>query len=238
MKKIPLGVCLCFNILLLSAQENEIKSWNAVEYKMDISKKWSIDFSQHYRLKEDLSVVDNIITQTEVYFKPAKRWKLAAQFRYNYRNDTKGGIQGFENMLRYRFGLEKKVKVKPGNLEFRVMYQDRFSLDRENRSKKVIRYRPSFEWKIKNWSYDPKFYFEYLDEQGGDEQKSFRYGLGTKVKLKKTQALAIRYFYQRSTETFRANRSAHVLSLKYVLSQKKKKVEKKKKKPEAPKLDV
>ena len=110
------------------------------------------------------------------------------------------------------------------------MYQDRFSLDRDNRSKKVVRYRPSFEWKIKNWSYDPKFYFEYLDEQGGDEQKSFRYGLGTKVKLKKTQALAIRYFYQRSTETFHANRSAHVLSLKYVLSQKEKESRKKRRK--------
>ena len=30
------------------------------------------------------------------------------------------------------------------------MYQNRYSIDRENRSKKVVRYRPSFEWKIKN----------------------------------------------------------------------------------------
>lgn len=229
MKKILLCCLFCLSVLSLQAQENELKSWNAVEYKMDINKKWSVDFSQHYRLKEDLSLVDNIITQTELYYKPAKRWKLAAQFRYNYRNDTNGGIQGFENMLRYRLGVEKKVKVKPGNLEFRVMYQDRFSLDRDNRSKKVVRYRPSFEWKIKNWSYDPKFYFEFLDEQGGDEQKSYRYGVGTKAKFSKTQALAIRYFYQRSTEAFRANRSAHVFSLKYVFSQKKKKEKKEEK---------
>ena len=32
--------------------------------------------------------------------------------RYYYRNDNKGGIQGFENMLRYRLGLEKKFKLK------------------------------------------------------------------------------------------------------------------------------
>ena len=64
--------------------------------------------------KKDLSLVDNIITQTEFYYKPAKRWKLAAQFRYNYRNDTNGGIQGFENMLRYRLGVEKKSRSNRG----------------------------------------------------------------------------------------------------------------------------
>ena len=52
--------------------------------------------------------MDNIITQTELYYKPVKRLKIAAQFRYNYRNDTNGRIQGFENMLRYRIGAEKK----------------------------------------------------------------------------------------------------------------------------------
>ena len=70
--------------------------------------------------KRGLSLVDNIITQTELYYKPAKRWKLAAQFRYNYRNDTNGGIQGFENMLRYRLGSREKSQGQTG--EFRIPY--------------------------------------------------------------------------------------------------------------------
>lgn len=217
-------VVLIFSLgwLTMKAQESEFKSWNAVEYGMDINKKWSIDFSQHFRLKDNLEETDNIITQTEVYYKPAKRWKVAAQLRYNYRNDTNGGIQGFENMLRYRVGVEKKFKIKPGNFELRAMYQDRFSIDRPNRSKKVVRYRSLFEWKIKNWSYDPKFFIEYLDEQKGDDQKSYRFGVGTKAKFSKTRALAIRYFYQLSSQPFREDRTAHVFSLKYVFSKKKK----------------
>ena len=101
------------------------------------------------------------------------------------------------------------------------MYQDRFSIDRPNRSKKVVRYRSLFEWKIKNWSYDPKFYIEYLDEQKGDDQ-SYRFGVGTKAKFSKTRALAIRYFYQLSSQPFREDRTAHVFSLKYVFSKKEK----------------
>ncbi|MDA0774609.1 MAG: DUF2490 domain-containing protein [Bacteroidetes bacterium] len=218
-----------FSALNLQAQENEFKAWNTIEYGMDISKKWSIDLSQHFRLKEGLKTVDSYITQTELYYKPAKEWKISTQFRYYYRNDTKGGIQGFENMLRYRVGIEKKFKTKPGNFEFRTMYQNRFSIDRTNRSKKAVRYRSLFEWKIKNWSYDPKFYFEYIDEIKGDDQKSYRYGVGTKIKFTDTRALSVRYFFERKVEPFHLDRSAHVLSLNYAFSKKEKEQAKEKK---------
>ena len=118
MKNIVFFTAFIFLCTTLQGQENEFKSWNAIEYGLDINKKWAIDFSQHYRLKEDLTLVDNIITQTELYYKPVKRLKIAAQFRYNYRNDTNGRIQGFENMLRYRIGAEKKNKSKTGKFCF------------------------------------------------------------------------------------------------------------------------
>lgn len=231
MKKKLLGLAIILLCQLsINAQENEIKSWSAIEYGLTLNKKWSLDLSQHLRLKEDLAVVDNYITQTEVYYKPAKRWKISVQMRYYYRNDNKGGIQGFENMLRYRFGLEKKFKLKPGNLELRGAYQNRFSIDRENRTKKDWRFRPLFEWKIKNWSYDPKFYFEYIKEVGGDEQQSYRYGVGSKIKFSDNQGLSVRYFYQKATYAHKQQTFTHVLSLKYAFKKAKKKEEDKKEK--------
>ena len=231
MKKKTLSLAIILlGFLTINAQESEIKSWSAVEYGFTINKKWSLDLSQHLRLKEDLAVVDNYITQTEVYYKPAKRWKISAQMRYYYRNDNKGGIQGFENMFRYRLGLEKKFKLKPGNFELRGAYQNRSSLDRENRTKKAWRFRPLFEWKIKNWSYDPKFYFEYIREVGGDEQKSYRYGVGSKIKFSKTQGLSVRYFYQKATYAQKQDAFSHVLSLKYVFKKAKKEGKKKEEK--------
>ena len=228
MKKSILSlVFILIGLLTINAQESEIKLWSTVEYSLSINKKWSLDLSQQLRLKEDLAVVDNYITQSEFYYKPAKRWKISAQMRYYYRNDNKGGIQGFENMLRYRFGLEKKFKLKPGNFELRGAYQNRFSIDRENRAKKAWRFRPLFEWKIKNWSNDPKFYFEYIREIGGDEQQSYRYGVGSKIKFTDTQGLSIRYFYQKATYVQKQNTFSHVLSLKYAFKEAKKKEEKK-----------
>ena len=228
MKKSILSLAFIFiGLLTINAQESEIKSWSTIEYGLTLNKKWSLDLSQHLRFKENLAVIDNHITQTEIYYKPAKRWKISAQMRYYYRNDNKGGIQGFENMLRYRFGLEKKFKFKPGNLEFRGAYQNRFSLDRENRTKKAWRFRPLFEWKIKNWSYDPKFYFEYIKEVGGDEQQSYRYGVGSKIKFSDTQGLSVRYFYQKATYLQKQDAFSHVLSLKYTFKKAKKKEEKK-----------
>ena len=77
MKKQLLSLAIILLVLLsTNAQESEVKSWSAIEYGLTLNKKWSLDLSQHLRLKEDLAVVDNYITQTEVYFKPAKRWKM------------------------------------------------------------------------------------------------------------------------------------------------------------------
>ena len=98
------------------------------------------------------------------YYKPIKKLTLSGQLRYYNRNDNNGGIQGYENMIRYRFGVEKKFTTNKLNFELRLAYQNRFSLDRDNRIKKRIRVRPLIEWKVKDWSNNPKIYFEYLNE--------------------------------------------------------------------------
>ena len=89
------------------AQSNELKGWSSVEYGFEINDLLKIDLSQHFRLKEDLNVVDTYITESEVSYEPINKLTLLGQLRYYSRNDNSGGIQGFENMMRYRFGIEK-----------------------------------------------------------------------------------------------------------------------------------
>ena len=131
-----------FVVILLSnfcfAQSSEIKAWSSVEYGFDINEVLKINLSQHFRLKEDLNVIDTYITESDISFEPIKKLKLLGQLRYYSRNDNFGGIQGFENMMRYRFGIEKKLNSNKLNFELRFAYQNRFSLDRENRFKKRI----------------------------------------------------------------------------------------------------
>ena len=209
-----------FFILILQsnfcfAQSSELKGWSSVEYGFDINEILKINLSQHFRLKEDLNVIDTYITESEISFEPINKLTLLGQLRYYSRNDNFGGIQGFENMMRYRFGIEKKLSSNKLNFELRVAYQNRFSLDRENRFKKRIRIRPLFELKMINWTNNPRVYFEYFDEIKGNDQKVYRYGISKKINTNKSQSITLRYLYQKYVEKYSSNSSANIISIKY-----------------------
>ena len=106
---------LYFFIILLNnfcfAQSSELKGWSSVEYGFEINESLKIDLSQHFRLKEDLNVVDTYITESEISYEPINNLIFLGQFRYYSRNDNVGGIQGFENMMRYRFGIDKNLNI-------------------------------------------------------------------------------------------------------------------------------
>ena len=211
-------LALIFFIMLSNfslAQSNELKGWSSVEYGFEINDLLKIDLSQHFRLKEDLNVVDTYITESEISYEPINKLTLLGQLRYYSRNDNSGGIQGFENMMRYRFGIEKKFNLNKLNFELRVAYQNRFSLDRKNRFKKRGRIRPLIELKMKDWSNNPKIYFEYFDEIDGNDQKAFRYGISKKINTIKSQSITLRYFYQKYKEKYSSNTSANIISVKY-----------------------
>jgi len=112
-------------ILMLSniclAQSNELKGWSSVEYGVELSDRFKIDLSQHFRLKEDLNVVDTYITESEISYKPIKKLILLGQLRYYSRNDNNGGIQGYENMIRYRLGVEKKFTSNKFNFDIEFL---------------------------------------------------------------------------------------------------------------------
>ena len=208
-----------FVLTLLSnfcfAQSSELKGWSSVEYGFDINDVLKINLSQHFRLKEDLSVIDTYITESDISFEPIKKLTFLGQLRYYSKNDNSGGIQGFENMMRYRFGIEKKLNSNKFNIELRVAYQNRFSLDRENRFKKRIRIRPLIELKMIDWTNNPKIYFEYFDEIKGNDQKVYRYGISKKINTNKSQSITLRYLYQKYVEKYSSNSSANIISIKY-----------------------
>ena len=197
------------------AQSSELKGWSSVEYGFDINEILKINLSQHFRLKEDLNVIDTYITESEISLEPINKLTLLGQLRYYSRNDNFGGIQGFENMMRYRFGIEKKLSSNKLNFELRVAYQNRFSLDRENRFKKRIRIRPLIELKMIDWTNNPKIYFEYFDEIKGNEQKVYRYGISQKINTNKSKSITLRYLYQKYIERYSSNSSANIISVKY-----------------------
>ncbi|MBJ34738.1 MAG: hypothetical protein CMC90_02405 [Flavobacteriaceae bacterium] len=197
------------------SQSNELKGWSSVEYGFEVNEILKIDLSQHFRLKENLNVIDTYITESEISYEPINNLTLLGQLRYYSRNDNNGGIQGFENMMRYRFGIEKKFNSNKLNFELRFAYQNRFSLDRKDRYNKRIRLRPLIELKMIDWSNNPKIYFEYFDEIDGNDQKSYRYAISQKIYITNSQDITLRYFYQKYKEKYSPNSSANIISVKY-----------------------
>ena len=64
------------------AQSSELKGWSSVEYGFDINEVLKINLSQHFRLKEDLSVIDTYITESDISFEPIKKLIFLGQLRY------------------------------------------------------------------------------------------------------------------------------------------------------------
>ena len=206
---------MLFFLSSVHSQDNDFRGWSEIEYNLDIDNNISLALSQHFRLKEDLNNVDSYITESEITFSPLKKIKLSGQLRYYFKNDNSGDIQGFENLYRYRFGIEKKFNTNYFNLDLRVAYQNRVSLDRKDRFKKRLRIRPSAEIKIKDWTNRPKLFYEYFDEIQGKDQKAHRYGISFKKNLKQNQSFTLRYFFQKYDEASNLDYNNNVISLKY-----------------------
>ena len=209
---------MLFFLSSVHSQDNDFRGWSEIEYNLDIDNNISLALSQHFRLKEDLNIVDSYITESEITFSPLKKIKLSGQLRYYYKNDNSGGIQGFENLYRYRFGIEKKFNTNYFNLDLRVAYQNRVSMDRKDRFKKRLRIRPLAEIKIKDWTNRPKLFYEYFDEIQGKDQKAHRYGFSFKKNLKQNQSFTFRYFFQKYDEASNLDYNNNVISLKYSLN--------------------
>ncbi|MGA0956761.1 MAG: DUF2490 domain-containing protein [Flavobacteriaceae bacterium] len=197
------------------SQDNDFRAWSEIEYNLDIDERISVAFSQHFRLKEDLNIVDSYITESEITYSPLKKIKLSGQLRYHYKNENSGGVEGFENLYRYRLGIEKKFNTNYSDLDLRIAFQNRVSFDRKGTSKKILRIRPSVEIKIKDWNNKPKLFYEYFDEINGKDQKAHRYGITFKKNLTKNQSFTFRYFFQKYNEVSSLNYNNNVISLKY-----------------------
>ena len=207
----------CLAAFNLQAQQSSNKLWTEIGVDIPIARQWELGLSQNLRLKENYETIDNFFTEADVHFKPSKKIDLSAQFRFLRKNDNRGAIQGYQSFFRYRLAAEFKQKIKLGKLAFRSAYQKRNSLQGLDKDKQAIRFKPSLELNIKNWSYDPTFFVEYIKEVEGDLEKSYRYGLSTSIKVAKNQKLGVRYFLETSKDVTQISQKYHVLRLKYNL---------------------
>ena len=180
----------------------------SVEYQWRIGKRWRVDLGQHIRFKQEFRALDHFITQSDISYTPWKRWRLSAQIRYYRQNDNQGARQGYDNLFRYRIGIEKRFRVKV--LHFGLRWPIRPQIIGSQPIRLVTRLvrlwkrtegdalSAPVEWKISDWAYDPVFFVEYLPEYNPNQKPlsfySIRYGLGTEKKISKSQSIPFASF--------------------------------------------
>tara|TARA_B100000686_G_scaffold355213_1_gene471138 strand:+ start:16423 stop:17127 length:705 start_codon:yes stop_codon:yes gene_type:complete len=225
-------LCLLFlftSNLIIGQENTESKFWTTVGYIYQPLEKLTFGIHQLYRLKDNYNAVDTYITEFNTDYSLKNKLNLELELRYYYKNDNTGNVQGYENLWRYRLGVEKEWKIKPFKLFLRAAYQNRQSIDRNDKTTKYFRTRYAFEYAIKKWDWDPYFSFEYLSKLSGNKLKKYRFGFGSSNKVNGSK-WTFRYYFE--TNKKRTIPDYHILSLKYRYKDKSKKIKKNKKNPE------
>lgn len=212
---------LCFVLFLLffyvknQAQEEaaELKLWTAVTVSNNFTDKWNIGVEQHFRFKDNLKSIDNLITELNMDFKPNKNWKFDADIRFYLDRDNTGKVQGLDRFVRYRYGIQRKVKIKRFGLLLKASHEIKKEISKVN-IERLVRFRPTVQVPIRNWKWDPEFFVEYFHPLTDNLVPTYRYGVSTDKKISKNVKLLFRYFLVRKIENNNSSYS-HVFFVRY-----------------------
>jgi hypothetical protein len=219
------SILLCSKV---SAQDGtyvevrDLETWSSAGVKLNLDKRWEFGLSEQLRLKTNSSVVSSYFTAFKINYIGWKRWELGGGFRFLRDNDTKGGIQGFENHSRYHIELAYKHKINRFKLAYRLRFQRKNELgvseDEGDYPNRYLRLKLGLGYNLKNWKLDPKFSTEIFRHYEQGEENGFdkiRWTIGTEYKMKKLGALKLFYRMERELN-ITYPKTTNIFGLSYV----------------------
>lgn len=223
------SILLFFLVLIASSnafaqRDTDLELWLKLGGKVSLSEKWRLDLEEQLRFDEAIGAVKNYHTEVEIKYKFTKDIDLIFVNRFIRRNDNSGDEQGYENHIRFQFGGAYEHEGGQFRFKHRLLFQHQNEMgikkDEGDVPEKIIRYKLSTEYKIKNWKYDPQFSFEYfnaLDQEFSDTNSKMRFGIGTERDYDKLGEFGIDYQIDFSVG-LAIKEIAHIISLKYTYS--------------------
>jgi hypothetical protein len=198
---IKLVVCLVLPIYSIAQDDlNDFNTWTVVQVKYERIKKWDFYLEGQLRLKENSSTIDTYFGEVGFEYKLPRNFDIGAGFRYIRDNDNQGNIQGYENHFRFNFDLSYKHDINRLRLKYRLRYQNRNELGRDDIANQRIRIKTTTVYNFRKWKLDPELSAEIFSrvEKNGDNNgfDKFRIGLGTSYNLKKIGKFSLFYFYE------------------------------------------
>ncbi len=201
----------------IAQEESDWASWSSVGFEYEPTKDWDFGVEANYRLKEDISVLDEYFGEFMVGRRLFKGFKIRLGLRRIWENDNRGNIQGIESHFRYNF--DALYQIKPGDFEikFRTRYQNKNELGVDDEHVQRIRFKTGLEYNIDNWKLDPEITGELLArvfDEDGDNPLKYRLKFGTAYKIKNGGRFNLYYAIQRDFEKV-DRETLHIIVFKY-----------------------
>lgn len=192
----------------LGAQtEKDLASWSSLEFGYELDSNWKLGLEGQFRLKDDLTAVDEYFGELTLNRKIFKGFQLRVAGRFIRRNDNRGNIQGYENRFRYHFDARYKHKLGALRLNYRLRYQNRNDIGVSKAEGdfpvKRLRLKTGLEYKVKNWPLDPKAAVELFSrfEEGTESDiDKYRLTLGTEYSFKRAGEIEVFWRLERSID--------------------------------------
>ncbi|GAB4132566.1 MAG: hypothetical protein Fur0041_03990 [Bacteroidia bacterium] len=114
-----LTLLLCGASFSLLAQTSDLGMWNTFSFNKDLAKKFTFNFDQELRLRNNLSTLNLIYTNIGLTWKVNKTLRIAGVYRFidKYKDDETWGV-------RHRIYTDFIFRFKPDN--FTINYRARF----------------------------------------------------------------------------------------------------------------
>lgn len=174
----------------ISAQEtyitNDLSLWTAVSIDHEIINDFNLKFEQEVRFYQNMSQLDDAISNLELEYSINKQFKLGTELRYTY-NKKRDFDLSHEG--RYAFHLNYQIEpIKDLEFNYRLKYQQEYSeidnLDRNNEINTNWRHRLKIQWEKfdRHKIYLSTEYFRGNEQFRAPFHDKFRITLGDKMK--------------------------------------------------------
>lgn len=221
-----LKICLILiGVLLFShrlvAQEKDprtnMETWSSIALGYDVNKAFRLSLRQEARIESDFSTIKNIFSEVSLSHKLGKFINGSLGYRYIRNNDTKGKVQGYENLSRIHADLCSSHDINRLNLGFRLRLQSKTKRQSQGQRDNRLRLKMSLRYNIRKWKLDPAFSTEFFRKGKSPDEKYFdkiRMTLSTRYKTKSAGKFGVFY---RIESRYEAKRSdfKYIVGIKY-----------------------
>ncbi len=119
----------------------DLRLWTGAKIEKDFGKDWMLSLEEEIRFKEDISEINNILTEAELRYRINKNFYLNAGFRYTSDRNDDGSYDG---LARNHFSLQFRGRLEYITFDYRLKYQ------REVEAEKLFEKNPPYEKIFRN----------------------------------------------------------------------------------------